>query len=289
MTMTMMSRAFSLLLPLSLLCLGPGAVAKEKSKVRPSEVTFLGVEVEEETEQAQGGARITRVVPDSPASRAGLEEGDVVVQFDGEPVYGPGGLTRRVRERTAGDDVAVVVVRDGGRETLSVELGSRATEDRQVRVLKLKDLEDLEDLEDLDVDVDVEDIEDALEGAHGHRIKVVCRDGDCERKVWSGPHRPLLGVQLVNTTPELNRQLGGAERSGLLISKVVDGSAAEDAGIRVGDLIVSVDEQEVSDVHDVHEALHERAGESVRIQVVRDGASKVIEVELPRVDREAED
>ncbi len=326
-------RALSLLLPLSLLSLGHGAFAEDGREVRvkkavvrtdPTPVAFLGVEIEEE---ADGGARITHVVPDSAASRAGLEEGDVVVRFDGEAVHGPAGLTHKVRERDAGDEVQVVVLREGQEETLSVELGSR---ERQVRVLKLEgfDAEDLANLEDLDVDVDIEAIEEALEGididleglaesledldvdvdieaiedalegidveslprnVHGHRVKIVCKDGDCERHVGSALHRPLLGVHLVETTPELNVHLGGAERPGLLISGIVEGSAAEDAGIRVGDLIVSVGGQEISQLREIRQALRGKAGESVRIEVVRDGAAKAIEVELQGREREAED
>ena len=47
------------------------------------EGAFLGVSLEEETEQAEGGARVTHVVDDSAADEAGLEEGDVIVRFDG--------------------------------------------------------------------------------------------------------------------------------------------------------------------------------------------------------------
>src|SRR5262245_20463763 len=54
---------------------------------------FLGVNTREETEHADGGARITEVVEDSPAAKAGLAEDDIVVSFDGHTVRGPVGLT----------------------------------------------------------------------------------------------------------------------------------------------------------------------------------------------------
>ena len=57
------------------------------------EGAFLGVSLEEETELDSGGARVTHVVDDSPAEKAGIEEGDVIVSFDGETIRGPVALT----------------------------------------------------------------------------------------------------------------------------------------------------------------------------------------------------
>ena len=62
---------------------------------------YLGVQIEEETEHPEGGARVTNVVEDSPADRAGILEGDVVVSFDGRIVRGPAALTKAIRERVA--------------------------------------------------------------------------------------------------------------------------------------------------------------------------------------------
>src|SRR3989304_5418 len=63
---------------------------------------WLGVSVEEETERAQGGARVTNVIPDSPAEEIGLREGDVIVRIDGKAIYGPQGLSRQVRSHEPG-------------------------------------------------------------------------------------------------------------------------------------------------------------------------------------------
>ena len=58
------------------------------------------------------GAVVQAVDDDSPASEAGFQAGDIVVQFDGERVRGARQLSRLVRETPAGRQVPAVVVRN---------------------------------------------------------------------------------------------------------------------------------------------------------------------------------
>ena len=51
----------------------------------------------------------------------------------------------------------------------------------------------------------------------------------------------MLGVSLTETTPDLREHLGADKDRGVLVSKVLSGMPAEDAGIEVGDLITQVD------------------------------------------------
>jgi serine protease Do len=69
------------------------------------------------------GAVVEEVVSGSPAARAGLQKGDVLVAFNGQPVDAPSELTRRVAATPPGTRVEVTVVRGGERKTMSVELG----------------------------------------------------------------------------------------------------------------------------------------------------------------------
>ena len=71
-----------------------------------------------------GGAMISEVM-DGPAKAAGLEAGDVVVEFDGGPVSDSGELVRRVADSPAGEPVQVTVLRDGERLEREVTLGRR--------------------------------------------------------------------------------------------------------------------------------------------------------------------
>jgi hypothetical protein len=71
------------------------------------------------------GLRLTAVRPGSPAALGGLAGGDVIVEFDGKPVKDLYEYTDALYARQPGDTVQLVVLRDGGRRTLTVTLGKR--------------------------------------------------------------------------------------------------------------------------------------------------------------------
>ncbi|NIT94703.1 MAG: PDZ domain-containing protein, partial [Actinobacteria bacterium] len=70
------------------------------------------------------GALISQVQPDSPADRAGLQTGDVIIGFGDEAVEDARTLPRMVAATDAGDKVTVTVWRDGEKKSLPVTLGS---------------------------------------------------------------------------------------------------------------------------------------------------------------------
>lgn len=70
------------------------------------------------------GVLIQDVVPDGPADRAGIQPGDVVIVFDGEPIETNDDLLTAIRSHEPGDPVEIVIVRaDGERDVVTVELG----------------------------------------------------------------------------------------------------------------------------------------------------------------------
>ncbi len=82
---------------------------------------WLGVQL---SGDASSGLGVAAVIPGSPAERAGLSEGDIVVTFDGNPVGAAQELTRAVRQRKPGDRVALGVTRNGRPMTIGVVLGT---------------------------------------------------------------------------------------------------------------------------------------------------------------------
>ena len=210
-----------------------------------SDRAFLGVSLEEETEYAEGGARIVRVIEDSPAAEAGFEKADIIVGFDGHPVRGPRGLTQRIHDKQPGDAVSIEIVRGGREQTIEVELGERSLG----ALMKLREMPHLRSFS------------------------------------WGGIHgKPRLGVQLVETTPELREHLGGSEDAGVLVTKVIAGTPAEDAGIQVGDLIVSVDGVEIDSTSRLIHEVHDKA-DGCEIEVVRGGRSQRLDVRFPDLER----
>jgi S1-C subfamily serine protease len=72
------------------------------------------------------GVIVASVVPDGPADRGGLEEGDVIVELGGRPIAHMPDLVLALRSRSPGDRVDTTVVRSGGTTTLEVTLGEAA-------------------------------------------------------------------------------------------------------------------------------------------------------------------
>jgi S1-C subfamily serine protease len=71
------------------------------------------------------GAVVVAVTAGSPAENAGLERGDVIVELDGKPVDSAEAVGRIVKTHKPGDQVTIVVVRGGNRQSLRAKIGAR--------------------------------------------------------------------------------------------------------------------------------------------------------------------
>ena len=75
----------------------------------------------------RAGAEVTSVGDDTPASQAGLEEGDVIVAVNGERVDSADSLIGHVREKSSGDEVTLTVLRDGRSVEIKATLAAKPT------------------------------------------------------------------------------------------------------------------------------------------------------------------
>lgn len=85
---------------------------------------YLGVGLGDRTDGGQG-AVITEIQPDSPAERAGLTLGDIVISLDSAPIDGRAGLIAAVRDRGPGDSVSLEVRRAGQQRNVIAVLEQR--------------------------------------------------------------------------------------------------------------------------------------------------------------------
>ncbi len=100
----------------------------EFGHVRRSYMGFLGVGVNPQIARTYSlgvkeGVLIAQVVPRSPVARAGLQEGDVIIAFDGEQITSMGEIQEQLRKREVGSRVEVTVVRGRNQRRLSLILG----------------------------------------------------------------------------------------------------------------------------------------------------------------------
>jgi serine protease Do len=91
---------------------------------------WLGVQIQRVTPdlaetfglEEPGGALVSQVFDDTPAARADLQRGDVIIEFNGHPIETYDDLPRRVAATSPGTDVTIVVMRDGKRSKLHATL-----------------------------------------------------------------------------------------------------------------------------------------------------------------------
>ena len=83
-------------------------------------VSITDVSADDSKTKGNAGVLIDDVDEDSPAAKAGLKKGDIVVEFDGDRVRSVRQFTRLVSETPAGRTVTAAVMRDGQRVSLSV-------------------------------------------------------------------------------------------------------------------------------------------------------------------------
>jgi serine protease Do len=96
---------------------GPFAKKPEKGK------GFLGLATEARPE---GGLKVTKVGRESPAERAGLVEGDVLMKLNGKELKSRDDLQNQLKEMAAGDRLVLDVLRHGKPETLTLKLGEKS-------------------------------------------------------------------------------------------------------------------------------------------------------------------
>jgi len=192
---------------------------------------WLGVHIQTVTEElAEGlrlpdssGALVASVVEEGPAAAAGIQQGDVILEFDGRSVTEMRRLPRMVAETPVGRAVEVVIWRKGERQRLEVNLGL---------------------------------LDDAAVAA----LPQTAPDGDEEQRVED------LGLTLGSITDELRERFHlDPEAQGVVVTDVDPASNAAERGLRPGDIIVEVDQEDVSSPLDVRDRLERAREEGYRV------------------------
>jgi predicted metalloprotease with PDZ domain len=103
------------------------------------------------------------------------------------------------------------------------------------------------------------------------RRTVIVRNGDVVLDETDPPSKhAFVGLSLTELTPELREFFGAPKDSGVLVSSVVENAPAAKAGVRVGDLITSVNGKSTASARDLRLAIRDNhAGDSIRLEVIR--------------------
>lgn len=229
----------------------------------------IGVLVSDPEGAAEQGVTIDRVDDESPAAKAGVQEGDRVVEFDGERVRSTRQLTRLVQETPSGRRVKMVVQRGGDRRTLDItpEADRVASLDRRVEPGIELDIE-------REVERGLRDLPQRLEPFLNFERRF---DG-----LPGGMGRGRLGAQVQPLGDQLADYFG-AKDGGVLVAGVTADSPASKAGLKAGDVITKVNGTAVKDTGDLMDALADVKDDgAVTLDIVRDGKATSVKATIAK-------
>jgi serine protease Do len=213
--------------------------------------SYVGIGIQEiDSERAkalklreEAGVEVTRVEKDSPAEKAGLMDGDVVLQYNGQRVEGIEQFSRMVRETPVGRDAKLDIWRNGAPQSVTVKVAARR----------------------------------GPVAGDGFNFTFpelpVMPDIPRSLMAW---RTALLGVEAETLDGQLAQYFG--VKDGVLVRSVVPGSAAEKAGIKAGDVITKVEDANVRTPSDLSSRIRGLRGKSADVVVMRDRKEMTLNV-----------
>jgi len=188
------------------------------------------------------GVEVSSVTEDGPAAKAGIKDGDVVLEYNGQPVAGTTQFQRMVRETPVGRQVKLTIWRNGAAQTVTATVG----ENKQTMISP----------DDTNWNFSMPTMP-AMPNVEIPRFQV-----------WS--QNPMLGIEgeSLGQQEQLAEFFGVQE--GVLVRSVKKGSTAEKAGLKAGDVITKVDDSKVSSTAEITRVLRGAKGKkNFNLTIVR--------------------
>lgn len=208
------------------------------------------------------GAVLGKIVPDSPAAKAGLQENDVVLEVNGQRVEGAEQFRRMIHEIPSGRTANLTVWRGGRSQNIKVTLSK--PDSSKLKVIpqlpksfsfSMPELKVMPDLSGLD------------------RLRTF---------TMVSPGHPLLGIDAESLEGEFGRFFGAPDGEGILVREVFAGSPAK-AGLKVGDVITSMDGDRIRSASELREKLlTKKEDKPIQLGVLRNRSEITVSVELPK-------
>jgi serine protease Do len=174
------------------------------------------------------GALVAGVEDNGPAAKAQLKNGDIILKFNGQDVKEMKNLPRIVAETTIGKSVPVTIWRDGKEQVIEAVVGELPDDVKKAGAVTTPD-----------------------------------KPTPPKTVELSG-----LGIKLGALTQELRDKFTiGKDQKGVVITDVTSGTPAADRGLKAGDVIVEVQQEEVANPSDVQDKV-EKARKASRVTVL---------------------
>jgi serine protease Do len=195
------------------------------------------------------GALVSDVQPNSPAAKAGLQNGDVITAVNGQPVEDANRLTFSIGAISPGTTFKLDIIRDGKKDSLEVT----ATE-RPANVAR-----------------------GGRDAGRGQPEDLAANDEGV-----------LNGVSVDDLTPQVRRQLNLPERlKGAVITNVEPDSPSAKAGLRAGDVILEINRQPVASAEDAVELSTKAESKKTLLRVFSRGGTSFVVVDESQSAKDA--
>lgn len=222
----------------------------EKTRTVRSSRAQLGVT----TEKDARGVKVTDVVNESAAAKAGIKDGDIITSVDGEKIVDADDLYEAISEKKPGQEVEVGYIRDKKALKQKIKLGEQkyTTTTRSNSYFRTPQ-------------------------AFGYGSPDVAITAPRIRS-------DVGGFNFYSSAPKLGVRIEDTEAGdGVRVLYVEEGSIAEKSGIKENDIITMIDSVEIKDTNRARNALME-AGEKQNFSIVvkRSGSPMKLEVKIPK-------
>lgn len=197
------------------------------------------------------GVAVEKVLDNTPASQAGLMNGDVIVSFNGEKVTSVRKLTRLIREVAPDHTARIEVLRNGVNRDFNVTLAKREMPRFSPGNFEFGEMSEIPAIPEVP------------------NVKVLPPEGFGESVLAFGSSR-RIGVSVTPLTKQLGEYFGVSEGKGVLIKSVREDSPAAKAGLKAGDVIVEVEGKEVSRSFDLIRAINSKKEGDINLTIIRD-------------------
>jgi serine protease Do len=215
---------------------------------------------------AERGVVLGKIVPDSPAAKAGLKQNDVVTEINGQRVEGTEQFRRMIREIPTGRTAQFTVWRDGRAQNITVTIGKSEMRHGDAFVAP------------------------AEPGSFAFQIPQMPEiRGMFENGPWT-MNRTRLGIDAEELNGEFGNYFGAPDGEGILVRGVFPDSPAAKAGLKVGDVITSVNDERIRSVGELRSKMAEQAHDNttLKLGLIRNKAPLTVTVELPAPQQKRE-
>ncbi len=204
------------------------------------------------------GVAVEKVVENSPAAKAGLQNGDVILRFNGEEVTSVRKLNRLISEVAPDHKVKLTISRGGDEKDVTVTLGKRTELNGKMFEPLLRSSQNIK-IEGLD------------------KLKGMDKLGNLAQVYSFGSSR-RIGVSTMQMNKQLADYFGVADGKGVLITEVRENSPAAKAGLKAGDVIIAVDGENIERTGDLSRAFMKKKEGDVTLTIIRNRSQQQIRV-----------